>query len=33
MVSNDFFFTQGIRSVITGGDAVMPCTSAPAVRR
>jgi hypothetical protein len=29
MVMNFVFFPQGIRSVITGGDAVMPCTSAP----
>lgn len=33
MVSNAFIFAQGIRSVITGGDAVMPCTGAPAIRR
>jgi hypothetical protein len=30
MVFNFSFLPQGIGSVVTGGDAVMPCTGAPA---
>ncbi|MCG3140118.1 MAG: hypothetical protein HDKAJFGB_01104 [Anaerolineae bacterium] len=33
MVFTDSLFTQGIRSVVTGGDVVLPCTGAPVDHR